>query len=75
MGAERQTNIHTYTHTHTLFVKQFQETSCAPTAGLRPGLKTITTRDNDDVIGRSGTFVKKEKCENEFCVGKQFFKI
>ena len=42
MGAERQTNTHTYVHkyTHTLFVKQFQETRRAPTAGRRPpGLK------------------------------------
>jgi len=28
VGAERQTNIHTHTYTHTLFVKQFQETRC-----------------------------------------------
>ena len=30
--------MHTYTYTHTLFVKQFQETRCAPTAGLWPAV-------------------------------------
>ena len=36
MVAERQTNIQTYMHT--LFRKQFQETRCAPIAGLWPAV-------------------------------------
>ena len=41
VGAERQTNIHTCIHTHTLFIKQFQETRRTPKAGFgrTPGFK------------------------------------
>ena len=44
VGAERQTNIHTYMHTHTLFEKQSVNQECAhswPLAGCghAPSLK------------------------------------
>ena len=63
MGAERQTNMHAYMHTFTLFVKQFQETRRAPTAGLgcAPGLKRNLHKLMDMTIGKTTVLVWEQK--------------